>query len=219
MQCRHGPNWAAPQSNLPGVSTGAPRSVRYREARWSSCNSSIRRMIASSAAGTGLGSAEPQQFLPAAPAANRGSGRSSLSAQQAGLAEHTGQKINLRCASLPTAPDPNSPVKPSIACAFQAVIWFGCTSYSCGQRLLSVDGGRCHLALEGRRRSGVLVLSCLLLIRGTLAALRQKLHLSHCPNVASHLCQPPLSVWTVEAIHDGGGNPRYGGPCLELQPR
>jgi hypothetical protein len=33
----------------------------------------------------------------------------------------------------------------------------------------------------------VYVLSSSLLIRGTLAALRQDFHLSHCPNLADHL--------------------------------
>src|SRR5271166_5940589 len=37
------------------------------------------------------------------------------------------------------------------------------------------------------RGSGVLVLSWSLLIRGILAALRQKFHLSTCPNLAGHL--------------------------------
>src|ERR1700719_2214665 len=32
-------------------------------------------------------------------------------------------------ASSPALPDPNIPATPSITCAFQAVIWFGCTSY------------------------------------------------------------------------------------------
>src|SRR5580693_4522044 len=34
-------------------------------------------------------------------------------------------------ASSPALPDPNIPATPSITCAFQAVIWFGCTSYCC----------------------------------------------------------------------------------------
>src|SRR3954451_13145279 len=40
------------------------------------------------------------------------------------------------------------------------------------------------------RGSGGLVSSWSLLIRGILAALRQKLHLSTCPNLASHLFYP-----------------------------
>src|SRR5271165_4135031 len=39
------------------------------------------------------------------------------------------------------------------------------------------------------RGSGGLVWSLSLLFRGILAALRQKLHLSTCPNLASQLCQ------------------------------
>jgi hypothetical protein len=42
--------------------------------------------------------------------------------------------------------------------------------------------------------SGVLVSSWSLLIRGILAALRQKLHLSTCPNLPSHLYLPPFDV-------------------------
>jgi hypothetical protein len=47
-----------------------------------------------------------------------------------------------------------------------------------------------HLSLDGKPENvpGVLVASWSLLIRGILATLRQKSHLSTCPNLAGHLC-------------------------------
>src|SRR5690349_9837371 len=45
--------------------------------------------------------------------------------------------------------------------------------------------------------SGVSVSSCALLIRGILAAVRQKIHLSRCPNLPNHLL--PASLTLMEA--------------------
>src|SRR4051794_25573579 len=57
-----------------------------------------------------------------------------------------------------------------------------------GQRLLALDGGQSHLRLESRAvipaRSSRHRLSC---SRAILAAVRQKLHLSTCPNLPSQL--------------------------------
>src|SRR4051812_28325825 len=50
------------------------------------------------------------------------------------------------------------------------------------------------------RGSGGLVSSWSLLIRGILAALRQKLHLSTCPNLASHLSEWVLRHMTPHPI-------------------
>src|SRR4051812_2263164 len=61
-----------------------------------------------------------------------------------------------------------------------------------GQRLLALDGGQSHLRLESRAvipaRSSRHRLSC---SRAILAAVRQKLHLSTCPNLPSQLSSPP----------------------------
>src|SRR6476659_8367931 len=58
-----------------------------------------------------------------------------------------------------------------------------------GQRLLALDGGQSHLCFESRAvipaRSSRHRLSC---SRAILAALRQKLHSSACPNLLSQLC-------------------------------
>src|SRR4051794_20028019 len=63
-----------------------------------------------------------------------------------------------------------------------------------GQHLLALDGGQSHLRLESRAvipaRSSRHRLSC---SRAILAAVRQKLHLSTCPNLPSQLF-PPSSV-------------------------
>src|SRR3954470_467806 len=65
-----------------------------------------------------------------------------------------------------------------------------------GQRLLALDGGQSHLRLESRAvipaRSSRHRLSC---SRAILAAVRQKLHLSTCPNLPSQ-----LSLAGVEAM-------------------
>src|SRR4051794_30826261 len=57
-----------------------------------------------------------------------------------------------------------------------------------GQRLLALDGGQSHLCFESRAvipaRSSRHRLSC---SRAILAALRQKLHSSACPNLLSQL--------------------------------
>src|SRR3954454_1704255 len=59
-----------------------------------------------------------------------------------------------------------------------------------GQRLLALDGGQSHLGLGSRAvvpaRSSRHRLSC---SRAILAAVRQKLHLSTCPNLPSQLSQ------------------------------
>src|SRR4051794_40128058 len=59
-----------------------------------------------------------------------------------------------------------------------------------GQRLLALDGGQSHLCFESRAvipaRSSRHRLSC---SRAILAALRQKLHSSACPNLLSQLCR------------------------------
>src|SRR4051794_4066340 len=60
-----------------------------------------------------------------------------------------------------------------------------------GQRLLALDGGQSHLCFESRAvipaRSSRHRLSC---SRAILAALRQKLHSSACPNLLSQLYRP-----------------------------
>src|SRR3954447_12661766 len=67
-----------------------------------------------------------------------------------------------------------------------------------GQRLLALDGGQSHLCFESRAvipaRSSRHRLSC---SRAILAALRQKLHSSACPNLLNQLC----STWSKIVIH------------------
>src|SRR4051794_22224650 len=78
-----------------------------------------------------------------------------------------------------------------------------------GQRPLTFDGGQSHLGLESRAvipaRSSRPCLSCW---RAILAAVRQKLHLSTCPNLPSQLSpQPPKPAqnqayrWIVDGCH------------------
>jgi len=100
-----------------------------------------------------------------------------LCAQHAGLDERAFQKIILQrqlpdprvkpkdkpwrealsnplAAATLVASAPKSPAAPSSNCAFQAVIWFGCTSKNLrqfAQRLLTLQGRQGHLRLEGRR--------------------------------------------------------------------
>src|SRR3954454_12351513 len=67
-----------------------------------------------------------------------------------------------------------------------------------GQRLLALDGGQSHLGLESRAvipaRSSRHRLSR---SRAILAAVRQKLHLSTCPNLPSQLCRQHR-LWSAE---------------------
>src|SRR4051812_14019058 len=73
-----------------------------------------------------------------------------------------------------------------------------------GQRLLALDGGQSHLCFESRAvipaRSSRHRLSC---SRAILAALRQKLHSSACPNLLSQLSVSEIPVlsctWATRA--------------------
>src|SRR5215207_1008847 len=86
-----------------------------------------------------------------------------------------------------------------------------------GQRPLALDGGQSHLRLESRAvipaRSSRHRLSC---SRAILAAVRQKLHLSTCPNLPSQLSPgqrtpPPLeaqgAVRDIAHVSVLGSNP------------
>src|ERR1700704_6618789 len=64
------------------------------------------------------------------------------------------------------------------------------------------------------RGSGGLVSSCSLLINGILAALRQKFHLSTCPNFAGHLYPRDQSVPPHHA--DGAQSVAYGDWLLKF---
>src|SRR4051794_38662789 len=83
-----------------------------------------------------------------------------------------------------------------------------------GQRLLALDGGQSHLCFESRAvipaRSSRHRLSC---SRAILAAVRQKLHLSTCPNLPSQLCATLLG----EPYIRGGGSEAES--CLRWRGR
>src|SRR4051794_24494071 len=77
-----------------------------------------------------------------------------------------------------------------------------------GQRLLALDGGQSHLGLESRAvipaRSSRHRLSC---PRAILAAVRQKLHLSTCPNLSGQLSST-RSTGRKSATGSGSSAPR-----------
>src|SRR5215204_7581971 len=77
-----------------------------------------------------------------------------------------------------------------------------------GQRLLAFDGGQSHLRLESRAvipaRSSRHRLSC---SRAILAAVRQKLHLSTCPNLPSQLCSSVLLIFLSHKLLDSFPRP------------
>jgi hypothetical protein len=78
----------------------------------------------------------------------------------------------------------NTSSAPSASWAFQSVIWFGCTSYSCAGSasvLSLLMAASATFTLKAGYVSGAIVLSCLLLICGILAPLGQIFHLSSCP--------------------------------------
>src|SRR4051794_37244489 len=85
-----------------------------------------------------------------------------------------------------------------------------------GQRLLALDGGQSHLGLESRAvipaRSSRHRLSC---SRAILAAVRQKLHLSTCPNLPSQLSVPSARHAAADGVAaqaqaDGGDGDARG---------
>ena len=203
------------------AASGCPRTGNSR------CSSSIRRMSARSAA-----EHRPWQVIDAAPADPERlglpgdrqimrSGRSSLCAQQTGLAERAGQKIVAPASARRSWHAASSHRPGSAASAFgfrsrtprqprpeaapsSCVIWLGCTSNCCASSasvFSPFTAAKATFALKagvwfrrGRLRHR---LSCAAAI---LAAVRQKLHLSRCPDFPSHLCSPLQSARAAPAL-------------------
>src|SRR3954454_12343143 len=105
-------------------------------------------------------------------------------------------------------PEPNRPEAASTRCAFQAVIWFGCTSYCCANSA-SVFSPLIAASATLALKPGAWVRRVRLVIRAPdprqLRRSQADFPLIGCPNLADHLC---LTAYEAARRGSGGRHPR-----------